>query len=538
MSPAARWLAAGAVAVVGGSVATVLLAGNGASAHSEAPARCTNPQTLHVLASPVIAAAVSTIGSSWPGNDAAARTRCARVSVSAMDDAQAEAALAGGTDRTTTLWIPDSSIWAQRLDADLRSQGSASPGVRIGASVASSPMVYVVPSGAKPAGAAQVDPSTLSGASFAIPDPTSSAEGVLALQFLGLSARPVAQQVGAMVRLADQTIAGPDAGFAGLLRGKPFLASEQDVILHNRAAGSAYASAVYPAQQLPALDFPAVQLTRPGERAQLAADSVAFADVLSSRTSQGILAGLGLRDAAGRPLARDGITHPVAVLRPPTSGDTANLLRLWSAATEASHTLVVIDVSGSMAENAGNGQSKIQLAAAAATAAEAYFPNSSSFGLWAFSSDQSNGLPWRKLAPVRQLGTEDQRQRLAAAGTKLPRLVGGDTALYDTALAAFQEIRNTYQPGAVNSVVLLTDGKNVYPPGLTLPQLLTKLRSLVDPARPVPVITIGIGNQADLATLRQISAMTGGKAYAVTDPTQVRGVFLDAMLQRECRPSC
>jgi len=65
-----------------------------------------------------------------------------------------------------------------------------------------------------------------------------------------------------------------------------------------------------------------------------------------------------------------------------------------------------------------------------------------------------------------------------------------------------------------------------------------ELRSLADPARPVPIITIGIGDQADIATLRQISAVTGGRTYMVHDPTEIRGVFLDAMLQRECRPNC
>jgi hypothetical protein len=39
-----------------------------------------------------------------------------------------------------------------------------------------------------------------------------------------------------------------------------------------------------------------------------------------------------------------------------------------------------------------------------------------------------------------------------------------------------------------------------------------------------------------MATVGEISATTGGKTYAVTDTAQTRGVFLDTMLQRECRP--
>ena len=38
--------------------------------------------------------------------------------------------------------------------------------------------------------------------------------------------------------------------------------------------------------------------------------------------------------------------------------------------------------------------------------------------------------------------------------------VGGDTGLYDSLLAAFRSVKSSYQPGYVNSVVLMTDGVN------------------------------------------------------------------------------
>jgi hypothetical protein len=84
----------------------------------------------------------------------------------------------------------------------------------------------------------------------------------------------------------------------------------------------------------------------------------------------------------------------------------------------------------------------------------------------------------------------------------------------------------------------MTDGRDVNPGGISLNQLLAALRAQLDPARPIPIITIGVGKDVDAPALRAISALTGGKAYIVTDPTQIRGVFLDAILQRECRPTC
>lgn len=97
---------------------------------------------------------------------------------------------------------------------------------------------------------------------------------------------------------------------------------------------------------------------------------------------------------------------------------------------------------------------------------------------------------------------------------------------------------NTYDPSKVNTVVLFTDGRNVNAGGLTLDQLLAALRARVDPARPVPIITIGAGNDIDVAALQAISAVTGGKTYVVNNPSDIRAVFLDAILQRECRPNC
>jgi Ca-activated chloride channel family protein len=83
-----------------------------------------------------------------------------------------------------------------------------------------------------------------------------------------------------------------------------------------------------------------------------------------------------------------------------------------------------------------------------------------------------------------------------------------------------------------------TDGRNDYTDGITLDTLLATLRTKVDAARPVPIITIGIGTAVDAGVLQQISAVTGGKSYPVKNPDDIRGVFLDAVAQRRCRPSC
>jgi Ca-activated chloride channel homolog len=515
---------------------------------AEAAPTCAHRVTLNVLASPAIARPIQDVATNWLASSGAPLPHdCLSIKVASQADATAESALASGA-ADATVWVPDSSIWAQRLAVDLDQAGTAAT-MTIGPSVARSPIVFVAPPGrgvGTISAAAFAQAAAHGTAAISLSDPVTTAEGVLTLHSLrsqsaGPSAEATRNVIGLMVVLGTSVIDSPQIGFAQATgAAKPFAASEQAVFTANAAAGRRAVRAVYPAGGVEELDFPAVRFARPGDDSMLASTATSFARMLGGVTAQQVFATHGFRNPQGDPIA--GATGPAAApvhgLPVPTASQTADILRMWSAATEASHTLAVIDVSGSMAESAENGRTKIEVAAAAAAGAVGYFPDSSAFGLWAFSSDLANNLPWAELAPVRPLGSPTQRQRLVAAAGQLPALVGGNTALYDTALAAFEQVRNTYDPGKVNSVVLMTDGKNDYPQGLSLAQLQTKLRSLADPARPVPIITIGIGGQADIATLRQISAVTGGKAYVVHDPAEIRGVFLDAMLQRECRPNC
>jgi Mg-chelatase subunit ChlD len=111
--------------------------------------------------------------------------------------------------------------------------------------------------------------------------------------------------------------------------------------------------------------------------------------------------------------------------------------------------------------------------------------------------------------------------------------VHGNTALYDTTLAAVQAVRRDYDPSKVNSVVLMTDGENVDPGGISLDQLLAQLKTSTSKLLPVPVFAIGLGPEADMNALGKIASATGGKAYAVKYPTDIRSVFLDAVVQRQ-----
>lgn len=93
-------------------------------------------------------------------------------------------------------------------------------------------------------------------------------------------------------------------------------------------------------------------------------------------------------------------------------------------------------------------------------------------------------------------------------------------------------MQQSYDPRAVNSVIVLTDGANEDPDSITEAQLLEILAREQDPARPVIVVTIGITEDADAQTLAEISRVTGGSSYVARDPADIANVFVNALADR------
>jgi hypothetical protein len=330
---------------------------------------------------------------------------------------------------------------------------------------------------------------------------------------------------------------------AGTPNAIPFVASEQAVVQANQQHGSVFAVAVYPAKPTLGLDFPVVRLSRPDDDPVLAKAGDEFEHMLRSSYATARYAEAGLRSPDGTPVpklgAQQGVTPDLVPPAPaPGVDQLVNLVRLWNAAVADANDLTVIDLSGSMAEPAGNGQSKVAVAAAATRRAVTFFPDTSALGLWVFSTNQGASTPWAQLVPLGslsgQVGGVSRRQALLAASSSMPARVHGGTALYDTVLAAYHQVQAQYDPSKANSVVLMTDGKNEDTNSTrTLNQLLAELKAAANPSRPIRVITIGIGAGADAGALGKIASATGGKFYLVQNASDISGVFLDAIAQRK-----
>lgn len=170
------------------------------------------------------------------------------------------------------------------------------------------------------------------------------------------------------------------------------------------------------------------------------------------------------------------------------------------------------------------------------------FPDNAKVGMWAFSINQGgSNQDWLELLPIRGPGEQadggTQREALVDQARGLSAFVGGGTGLYDTALAAFRKVKDEYEPGYVNSVVLVTDGTNEKPGSMSLTELLDTLEREADPAKPVIIVTLGITEDADATVLQQISSATGGTSRITRSPADIPNIVVDSIRARTTRGS-
>jgi hypothetical protein len=93
------------------------------------------------------------------------------------------------------------------------------------------------------------------------------------------------------------------------------------------------------------------------------------------------------------------------------------------------------------------------------------FDDSWAVGLWIFSTNLTGpGTPTTaKLVPIAPLPANRQVVLGALQSVQATRL--GDTALYETILAGYKAMRDSWEPGRVNSLIMMTDGENDDPNG-------------------------------------------------------------------------
>lgn len=536
---------------------------------------CADPAvTLDVAASPDQYPVLRDLADRWNAGDPAVGDRCARVTVQALPPSLAAATLTPGWDEAQDgqrpdVWVPDSSVWlalaAARPDAAAMLPDTPP-------SLASSPVVLGMQ---RPMAEAlgwpdqQLGWSDLLGAfaggqtweQFGYPewgqlrlgvaDPTRSTAGLAGVLTV---LDPDGDQ-----QLSDQELLG------GIAFSQLVTAYEQDTgtLLRSYADGDAEAGAaelpaafpvlerdlagyvaegpevplvpIYPREGLVFADYPYAVLEAPwvdDDRRRLADQFLAYLRGPEGRAAH---AEAGFRDPehASTDVAllapQDGFQPEVEVpARAPTAAGLGELLGMWPVLIRPNHVLIVLDTSGSMSDPVpGADQTRLELLQSAAVQGIGLLNNQTVVGLWEFSTELTETTPYRELVPVGPAGDDlgavlgedyagvDRRQAMVGAIQGL-RAQGG-TGLYDTVHDAYLAMQQAWQPDAQNLLVVITDGRDEDHAGRSLPQLLSALEQAVQPDRPLPVIAMAVGPEADAAALEQITEVTGGRTVIARD---------------------
>src|SRR5712664_3516639 len=125
------------------------------------------------------------------------------------------------------------------------------------------------------------------------------------------------------------------------------------------------------------------------------------------------------------------------MIAPPAPAVLDKVLRSWESLRKRSNVLMVVDVSGSMAESVpGTGKNKMQLAKASLCKAMDGFIDVDRVGLWEFATKLRGNTDYQELAPIGPMSAPGRRALLKGKVNGLtPRT---DTGLYDTTLAAYE----------------------------------------------------------------------------------------------------
>jgi Ca-activated chloride channel family protein len=297
-------------------------------------------------------------------------------------------------------------------------------------------------------------------------------------------------------------------------------------------------AAWYPPEGSLALDYPFVVLEGDWVDEERRERALEFLAILQGEETQNRLLRLGFRGANGevgdvlRRATGIAVDRAGTQVQPPRPKVVQQVLNTWDTVSQRTTTLAVIDVSGSMAEAAtGTDGTRLDVATAAAAEAVKLSVDDSGFGLWEFSTDLGSEHHRQLVAmgPLGEnVGTVTRRQAVEDALAAMePRR---DTALYETVLAAYREAMRQFDPERVNNLVLLTDGRQDNPDGtLGLERTISRLRKLADSERPVGLIAIGYGGQADLDALERMTRAVGGRAYGAVRANDVREIILQTL---------
>ncbi|HEY3558589.1 MAG TPA: substrate-binding domain-containing protein [Kribbella sp.] len=496
---------------------------------------CADPTQIQLATTPEMQSPLEAAAKALAAKGGQDGTPCYQVTISSTPSAQVARDVGHGSDTRPDLWVPDSSLWVAQAD-----DGETVPNVAV-PSIASSPLVVVGRSESFADTSAWL--RILGATDPAVLDPLNTSPGALTLLAVQMERQktsasdgqvsqvvvPLAQHLGSMAKPykdVDALFTRADQDGSKIV----VPASEQSFVKYQEEHPDTQLKAVQPATGTLMLDYPIV-VTAKSDSDQATDAAQALASELLTDTASQALDQAGFRDTSLSPLSGGRGIGDVTQLPKPNGQAIDSALQTWTRLSLSTHSLAVVDVSGSMAEKVGN-KTRWQLTVEAAAGGLNLFPDTAELGLWTFSTKiGKNNVDYLPLVPIAPL-SKNQRAKIVGQLSAQHPIVGGGTGLYDTAIAAVHAVRQDYKSNAVNTILLFTDGRNDDPGSPTLEQTVRTLQSQQDPASPVRIIALGMGPEANIDELSAIAQATGGQAYVAKNPDDLKSVFIDALQNR------
>ena len=540
-------VAAVVAVVTGGALVVQSLAGAGGCSESAGI-------RLAVAADPAVAPVLREVADQWSATrEPEVDGRCVTVEVTGAATAELAGSLAssaGGfvdvgsptpepAGELPAVWVPDSSYWLDRLRGVSRTLFEPGP-----VPVAASPIGLAAnPAGAEllgtqpPVPAAALRAPVLAALAGQQPLPVALAEprrdtaGLVGAGWLEQAVVTAEPELPNLVA-AFRQLSGAPPDTATVLAGlgeQPALvpASEQAVTAHNRTGPAVPVTAV-PVADAPSLDFPYAVLSRQPRDVQTAAGQ--FRAALAGAAEA--FARHGFRPpAAASPVGAGAGAEPAGQVGPPDR--VTRTLRIWSSATRDARVLSVVNLNASMSLPMTTGDGtlvpRIAVFQATALAGMPLFTDGTDLGHWEYAVGLAGDRDWVEGVPIDTL-TPEHRQAVEQAVQSVQPVATDQAALFETLLAAYRELQAGYDPVRSNTLIMWTDSGSTKAGGLTLEQTLTELERMADVTRPIRVILLGLGPDADMAQLEAVAQATGGGAFHLTDPDEIALVFLRALL--------
>jgi Ca-activated chloride channel family protein len=224
--------------------------------------------------------------------------------------------------------------------------------------------------------------------------------------------------------------------------------------------------------------------------------------------------------------------QPQTLLEVPEPPVMIELLDRWDEQRKPAQVELLVDVSGSMGDPAGDDAvpTKLDLAVQAAVAAIDLFSDRDVVGLRIFSTEIGpNGTDEVvELVEPAAMSAGHRRDLTDAIRSLVPTQ---GTPLYTAVQSTYEAAVADYDPASINAVVLLSDGVN--DDGVTdddqeqFDDLLDALGAGSEGTRsePVRVFPIAYGDDADVSALRSIAEASNAALYTASDPATIDRVL-------------